>query len=895
VLTTLGRTLVLLALTVGAAAPARAQDDEGVQLLLRRIERVVRAGDAAAYFTLLSAGADRQRATDFASSELMPGVSRSVLQERDRSPLAGAADNGYRLMVDVMAEFGTRARIATWRLDVKRTGKAGAEDEWTIADEERISSVESIYRLMLNTTTQYAARDLKISAEDLDLTLPEGSVFVAEIDSGVTAVVLLGKGILNFHPAPATEKGQVKIFCGSDTLETRFDTVYIRLNPADFESFFASSALQKVAVDSRAFKRAQDVFREESPKSFVIDLGDLSRDPWTLLPGQGDFLAEMRTRRFDSLTYARSGTEPEDITLFDRKRHHNIALYASKVKLAQRGPSYNEDDLVDYDILDYDIEVAATPDRQWIDGRAQIRLKVRSYVLGTLTFRLADPLVVQSIVSYQYGRLFGIRVKNQNTLVVNLPTPLGRDSELSLTITYAGRLEPQTPDRETLALLEPGQQARSDDQPMLITPEPSALYSSRSFWYPQAAVTDYATARIRISVPPAVDCVASGELEAGFPAILAAKDPAQNRKIYLFTASQPLRYLAFLMSRFSRAETATVGFSGEEQTGIAGKTYRSLNLSVETNPREVQRGREVADRAADIALFYESLIGDSPYSSFTVAVVESDLPGGHSPGYFAMLNQPLPSSPLVWRNDPAAFSNYPDFFLAHELAHQWWGQAVGWRNYHEQWLSEGFAQYFAALYAQHQKGEDTFVSMLKQLRKWSIDSSDQGPVSLGYRLGHIRGESRVFRALVYNKGAAVLHMLRRLVGDDEFFRGLRRFYRESRFRKVGTDDLRVAMEKESGKTLNRFFQQWIFGSTIPRVKVGYRLEGTDVIVRVEQIGEVFDVPVTVTLQYADRKPVDVLIPVTEQAVERRVPLAGSLRGVEISKDDGMVAEIVKGS
>jgi hypothetical protein len=165
----------------------------------------------------------------------------------------------------------------------------------------------------------------------------------------------------------------------------------------------------------------------------------------------------MHTRRFDTLTYARSGTEPEDITLFDRKRHHNIAIYSSKAKLAQRGPFYNEDDLVDYDILDYDIDVAVTPDRQWIDGRAHIRLKVRSFVLGTLTFKLADPLVVQSIVSYQFGRLFGIRVKNQNTLVVNLPTPLGKDSELTLTITYAGRLEPQTPDREALALLEPGQ------------------------------------------------------------------------------------------------------------------------------------------------------------------------------------------------------------------------------------------------------------------------------------------------------------------------------------------------------------------------------------------------------------------------------------------------------
>ena len=887
-------TIVLLVLALGAAAPARAQDDDGVHLLLTRIERVVRSGDTAGYFALLADGADRERARDFASTELMPGVNRSVVQERDRVPLAGAPGSGYRLMVDVMAEFGTRARVATWQLDVRRTGAAGAENEWTVANQERISSVENIFRLALNGTKQYAAHDLKIAAEDLDLTLTEGSAFVAEIDTGVTAVVLLGKGTINFHPAPVTEKGQVKIFCGSDTLETRFDTAYIRLNPSDFESFFRASALRPVAVDARGLKRAQDVFREESPKSFVIDLGDLSRDPWTLLPGQGDFLAEIRTRRFDTLTYARSGTEAEDLTLFDRKRHHNIALYASKGKLAQRGPTYNEDDLVDYDILDYDIDVAATPARQWIDGRAHIRLKVRSTVLGTLTFRLADPLVVQSIVSYQFGRLFGIRVKNQNTLVVNLPAPLTRDSELSLTIAYAGRLEPQTPDREALAL-EPDLQGRTEEQPLLITAEPSALYSSRSYWYPQAPVSDYATARIRISVPPAVDCVASGELEAGFPAMLAAKDPALNRKVYLFNAAQPLRYLAFILSRFSRAETVTLGFPGTGAAAISGKRYRSLNLSVEANPREVQRGREVAERAADIALFYESIIGDSPYSSFTVALVESDLPGGHSPAYFAVLNQPLVTSPLVWRNDPAAFNNYPDFFLAHELAHQWWGQAVGWRNYHEQWLSEGFAQYFAALYAQHQKGDETFVSMLRQFRKWAIDSSDQGPVSLGYRLGHIRGESRVFRALVYNKGAAVLHMLRRLVGDDEFFRGLRRFYRESRFHKVGTEDLRAAMEKETGRQLERFFRQWIDGSTIPRVKVGYRIEGTDVVLRVDQIGEVFDVPVTVTLQYSDRKSVDVLIPVTQETVERRLPLAGVLRGVEISKDDGMVAEIVKSS
>jgi aminopeptidase N len=144
----------------------------------------------------------------------------------------------------------------------------------------------------------------------------------------------------------------------------------------------------------------------------------------------------------------------------------------------------------------------------------------------------------------------------------------------------------------------------------------------------------------------------------------------------------------------------------------------------------------------------------------------------------------------------------------------------------------------------------------------------------------------VFRALVYNKGAAVLHMLRRLVGDEAFFRGIRRFYGESRFRKAGTEDLRRAMEAESDRPLERFFERWIYGSTLPRLTFAYRVERQEVVLHFEQPGEVFDVPVTVTLQYADRRPVDILVPVTNRIVEQRVVVEGTLRSVEISKDDG---------
>src|SRR5438128_6153438 len=123
------------------------------------------------------------------------------------------------------------------------------------------------------------------------------------------------------------------------------------------------------------------------------------------------------------------------------------------------------------------------------------------------------------------------------------------------------------------------------------------------------------------------------------------------------------------------------------------------------------------------------------------------------------------------------------------------------------------------MYAQRQRGDDVFASVLRQMRKWGMDQTDQGPIYLGYRLGHIRGESRVFRALVYNKSAAVLHMLRRLVGDEAFFRGVRRFYEASRFRKAGTEELRAAMEAETGRPLARFFERWIYGSTLPQLKL----------------------------------------------------------------------------
>jgi aminopeptidase N len=188
------------------------------------------------------------------------------------------------------------------------------------------------------------------------------------------------------------------------------------------------------------------------------------------------------------------------------------------------------------------------------------------------------------------------------------------------------------------------------------------------------------------------------------------------------------------------------------------------------------------------------------------------------------------------------------------------------------------------------------MNMMRRMRRFGVERTGEGPVYLGYRIGHIRNDSRAFRAIVYNKAAVVLHQLRRLVGDEAFFRGMRRFYEDWRFRKAGTEDFRRAMEAEVGAPLDRFFERWVHSDALPQLAFTYRLEEgeggrSDAVLRFEQTGDVFDVPVTVTVEYLDRPAADVLVKVTDQVVEHRVALTGKLRSITANKDELALVEI----
>ena len=215
-------------------------------------------------------------------------------------------------------EYGNQARIATWQLFVRRAGDSGRYPP------AAISSVDNLYRLTLNTAKQYDARNLSITAGRPDADAGRRHGLHVDTDQGVTGLVLHGPRRNAFRSAPGDRGGQVRIFAGSEATGNAFDAAFVRVGTADRTSTYRAGARP---VDPRDLKRAEQLFREESAEIVRRrSRGSDARHLDACSPDADDFLAEMRTRRFNTLTYARSASEPEDISLFERRRKEHRDL-----------------------------------------------------------------------------------------------------------------------------------------------------------------------------------------------------------------------------------------------------------------------------------------------------------------------------------------------------------------------------------------------------------------------------------------------------------------------------------------------------------------------------------------------------------------------------------------
>ena len=288
---------------------------------------------------------------------------------------------------------------------------------------------------------------------------------------------------------------------------------------------------------------------------------------------------------------------------------------------------------------------------------------------------------------------------------------------------------------------------------------------------------------------------------------LAGKTTTNGRTIWIWRESRPLpTYLMVIAAaELSAQPLADARCVFIETGGCLQQTIYTASDSAVAVPLAFSS-------AADIAAFYASIVAPFPYEK--LAHVQSTTIFGGMENATAIFY-----SDQLFRRGTLKMET-----IAHEIAHQWFGDAVTEREWAHLWLSEGFATYFAELYAEHEFGRDTLVARMRTLRKNLLADMDvrARPVIDTAQTDYMR----LLDANSYGKGGFVLHMARAVLGDSAFFRGVRSYYLTHRHGTALSDDLRVAFEDVSGRDLRWFFDQWLRRPGYPELATTWSYDPT---------------------------------------------------------------------
>ena len=236
---------------------------------------------------------------------------------------------------------------------------------------------------------------------------------------------------------------------------------------------------------------------------------------------------------------------------------------------------------------------------------------------------------------------------------------------------------------------------------------------------------------------------------------------------------------------------------------------RGIPQQVWVFPQDRERGRDIFEFTGRRAFeFFSDWIG--PYSYEKLAHVEAAGIGGGTEH----------ASAIFYGEKGVAAGRAP---VVHEVAHQWWGNAVTQKDWDDVWLSEGFATYFTHLYTEQFSGRDVFVRNLRNDIQIILTTQKTLPDQpIIHR--NLSDMSKVTSRLVYQKAAWVLHMLRGTIGTDKFWSGIREYYRRYRDKNASTDDFRQVMERAGGVPLSWFFDQWLKRPGMPSLKGEWRYD-----------------------------------------------------------------------
>jgi Peptidase family M1 domain len=765
------RHLLLCSLLIAVASVAAADNAQ----LFALMQNALQAKDENAYLRLVSSKPDAQsEEKEFVEEFLSFGYQRAVFQMLDDQP--------SQILIQVFVESAEQARLECWAVTTVLESS-----QQVISGHRRVSSLTGLYRLRLDNAAIHV-RNLDIKHFDAIFHLKEGKIFLLKAAGTVTGLVFIGDSTFEFSPPISTEKQQLTLFCKQPRLLTAVPSFYIRTSADNLQNLFGKALQIPGVVDEQLYSRAQEIATAGNLEAYNVNI-PMTNELWFPMV-ERDHLFCLLKSPYGTLLYQYAASEKDNTMLFRKEKEQIISLYNATGIKGTEGPD-------DYKILDYRLRLTYQPHGSYFTAVAQMQIE-SNLSTSSLLFKLSSQLRVTSIRSSQ-GPLIYFQETNSKSIHLVLNQQLDPGDQLSLIINYQGSLQPEETRVEAQSISHPAIQ--SEEQERYVTP--TFLFSNQAFWYPQPTFKAYLHAAVTVTVPGGYVAVSNGQLKS--------RQEQQGRETFAFETGAPVKYLTLFIGRLP---------------GLA--SYKSIvPIQIYYDTIDKKTADEYARVADKILRFYTDYFGPYPYKTLTIVLRPLKEPGGHAPATMVMINRVYTFWQLRFKKDPLYQPDFPMLILAHEIAHQWWGQAVGWKEYQDQWLSEGFAQFAAWEYTRHASGDHDWSRLAETFSDWIEEKTYAGPLVLGARLGHLNEDPRAFSAILYHKGAYLLNMLKNWIGQEAFRAALQDFYKTYQFKFADADAFQDVVQKHSPQSVSNFFQQWLYSWGIPSVRWSDQTETKD--------------------------------------------------------------------